>query len=401
MRLLFLICLLIVTIPAYSANQLDKVISTAAEYSRSTDPNKIKIETCYINDCVKLARILYKQKEYTFALQFFERAHELDDKNKAPLSSLSTIFRKGLGVDVDLIKADYYAKKRKELTNKDDTDVDINTLLSDANNGNLSAQIELARLYYAGIKVEKDLTEYLKWVTAAAENNSEVWQYALALEFFKMSKGSRVTTDNVFNEKTYRPLYFSWLRKSAKNGYIKAQFQLGKDLIHENDGLTEGLFWLSVASERGHHMATQVLNFYYGQVIKSIIEKSSTSKEYHPESIFGDIINWYKHRANSNDSHAQGFLSGLYDIETLKIYDKEKSNYWKSQYLKTSLNNANNGSHLAMIELAEFFKNKKAPDLEKSLYWYNKALIFKGNNTRQEIQRIEKQLEDELKQLHN
>lgn len=134
-------------------------------------------------------------------------------------------------------------------------------------------------------------------------------------------------------------------------------------------------------------------------MINEIVRNTSKYRNHYPELTVNDIIVWYEHRSRNGDTLAQRSLNRVYGTKSLKtFYDKEKSKYWHNKRISTLIANANKGSHLAMVELAEIYRKGDGEeiDLNKSLYWHEKSSIFKKNNARFEIPRIKKELEKSL-----
>ena len=130
---------------------------------------------------------------------------------------------------------------------------EFSVALEKANAGDPEMEFFVAKCYFNGIYVTKNLSEYIKWIQKAAEHDHRQAQYILGLSY-ETGLGLRKNLKSAFY----------WFLKSANNGYVDAQFKMGCILLespYEKD--KERAFeWLLLASKNGHEKAKYMLEYY-------------------------------------------------------------------------------------------------------------------------------------------
>lgn len=143
---------------------------------------------------------------------------------------------------------------------------------------------------------------------------------------------SELDPESIYNIVSVGHLYFDddftkkWLIKSAEQGYVPAQGELGR-ISGRPGNHDESIKWLTMAAENGHLQSQCVLGLIYeGEMYK----------------------------------------------EDGKYIDLEKSIYWHNKAAKQNMANS-------QYELAEFYYNGKgtAVDYDKAFYWLEKATTQK------------------------
>ena len=86
----------------------------------------------------------------------------------------------------------------------------VNTLIEIAEQGNTDMQIRLAKHYYEGNGVPRDIDEAMKWLQMAAEQGVVSAQYNLA-QCYRENKNNPAEA-------------VKWYRKAAEQGDAKAQY---------------------------------------------------------------------------------------------------------------------------------------------------------------------------------
>lgn len=125
--------------------------------------------------------------------------------------------------------------------------------LKAAQEGDVGAQLAVARMYDDGEGVEKDDVESVKWVRKVAEGGHVKAQLLMAAAYL-MGKG--VGPDPAQAAK--------WMRRAAEAGNGEAQWLLGRMLL-EGHGVAkdeeEATIWLRKAAEQGNSRAAEKLKF--------------------------------------------------------------------------------------------------------------------------------------------
>lgn len=142
----------------------------------------------------------FQQRDYKKALEVWTELAEQGDESAQ--INLANMYAKGLGTKKDRAQAIKWLEKA-------------------ADQGNLEAMFDLGQIYgtqYGDIKADHELS--LNWYQKAAEKGYATAQYAVAVKYFK---GEGVTTDYV--------TAYAWMDVSVGNGYKPAESY--RDLIGE------------------------------------------------------------------------------------------------------------------------------------------------------------------------
>ena len=152
--------------------------------------------------------------DYSAAADWYRKAAE---KGFAPAEfSLGLCYVHGKGVPQDFDKALGWYQKAAEQKNSD-------------------AMLNLAFLYHNGQGVPKDEKRSFDYVRQAAEAGSADAQFQLGMDYFNGENG--LQSDNDLARK--------WLRRSAEQGHVAAQFNYAMLLKAEP---SEVYFWLGLAT---------------------------------------------------------------------------------------------------------------------------------------------------------
>lgn len=183
--------------------------------------------------------------------------------------------------------------------------VDIQTLKTQARQGNADAQWELGICYHDGIIVAKNLPEAVKWYRKAAAQGNVKAQVLLGACY---CEGEGVT-------KNY-PEAVKWYRKAAEQGLAEAQMLLGicyYDGVGVTKNYPEAVKWLRKAAEQGLAEAQRLLGVCY--------TKGEGVAQNAPEA-----IKWLRKAAEQGDAYAKQvlveFLKNLLIYEARAVYQK-------------------------------------------------------------------------------
>ncbi len=102
-----------------------------------------------------------------------------------------------------------------------DAKVALEEALTNANQGDVPAQLQVAHIYARGIQVNQDLTQAARWFTTAAQAGDAAAQTELA---FMLYNGRGVELDRV--------QAMSWFQQAATGNNPEAQFALGQIHAH-------------------------------------------------------------------------------------------------------------------------------------------------------------------------
>jgi hypothetical protein len=155
-----------------------------------------------------------------------------------------------------------------------------------AGRGDVTAEFELARIYYEGKGVPRDYGEAIRWYGKAADHGYTKAQFNLGNLYYR---GQGV------------PRAVRWYRRAADQGYYLAQQALG-DMYAKGQGVpqddTEAVVWYRKAAEQGDAVGQRSLGYMYASgrgVPQDRIEA-------------GD---WYRKAADQGDAYAKRALESL------------------------------------------------------------------------------------------
>lgn len=161
-----------------------------------------------------------------------------------------------------------------------------------AEDGNLEAQVDLARAYLNGSGVAKDRSKALFWYSKAAAGNDPEAQTGLGWLY---ENGAGV-------QKDYKTA-FGWYKRAAEQGYGHAQRPLGKFYelgLGVGKDLAQAVFWYRKAAEQGISRAQANLGVLYenGQGV---------ARDY------GQAVFWYRKSVESGYPRGQYLLGRMYE----------------------------------------------------------------------------------------
>jgi len=148
------------------------------------------------------------------------------------LSVLGELYQKGIGVEQNMTTAyRYYVKAAASQDKRALSQVPVIKKIAmvwdPAYKGDAKAQHLLARYYYSGIGIEKDLKKTEEWLLKSANQGYADAQYDLAILY---SAGEK-SEDNA-------RVIASWLQKASASGHIKAMVKLGQK-YYTGEGVKE------------------------------------------------------------------------------------------------------------------------------------------------------------------
>ncbi len=209
---------------------------------------------------------------------------------------------------------------------------EISRLQTEAQSGNLDAQLKLARAYDRGNGVSKNDQEALKWYRSAAEHGNPEAQENLGVIYLA---GEIVKQD--------KHEAFAWFQKSARQGNADAMYDLGAayyngDGIETNDTLS--FAWFTLAKEAGDKQAagavqraeSELKAWKITQSFKLIAEMYDKGVDL-PENQ-KEASHWWLKAADAGDHDAQSAI-GIRLAEGRGIpQDAEKARYFCTESAK-------------------------------------------------------------------
>lgn len=277
-----------------------------------------------------------------------------------------------------------------------------------AQNGNVTAQLEIGKRFYEGKGIEPDGEEAVKWFNAAASQGNAEAMYMLGECYASSSnyiEGAYIghmlgeTDDEIqidLNEKkalkwferaaeqgntaakfrlaefyeygkgteTNKELAMIWCRRAARDGYAEAQYHLAHcyffgEGIEENK--TEAIKWYKKAAEQGHDWSQYALGNYYFR---------------YPDIDVNDVkeaVKWYKlaaaHKDGCANTSAQYALGDVYSFGCFIKPDNNEALKW----YKTA---ADNGYFIAQEKMGEIYLKGELgvkKDFHEAQKWYDEA----------------------------
>jgi TPR repeat protein len=165
--------------------------------------------------------------------------------------------------------------------------------------GNSLAQFKCAVMYMSGTVVNKDYSQYEKWLRKSADGGCPAAEYILGESLFTGSAPFQKNQSD--GEK--------WIRKAAENDYVEAQWRLGTCLMTGRGVIqdsTEAVKWWNRAAEHGYANAQNDLGY--------ALETSAAG-----EMDLVEACKWDKLAAN------QGLSTAILNLERVqtKLSDKQ------------------------------------------------------------------------------
>lgn len=223
---------------------------------------------------------------------------------------------------------------------------DISVTKAKAEQGDATAQYNLAVMYELGDGVFKNHEEALHWYKNAAEQGLANAQHNLALMYYH-GKGTALNKQEAF----------SWFMRAANLGNSAAQYNVGM-MYQLGDGVTangyEAQQWyrkaLSAGENNPHALYNLGLLYYTGEGVaknnqeafswfSQAAELGHTKAQFNLGAMYeqGDIgnmpqpaqaINWYQQAAQADHANAQFNLGRLLLDETLVTKDPLAAQAW-------------------------------------------------------------------------
>lgn len=177
---------------------------------------------------------LMEKKEYGEAYDVFVSAAE---KGLAVAQSkLGFMYAEGLGVTLDFEKSEHWYRMA-------------------ANQGDIDAMVSLGTMYYSGVEeygIHKDFNTAFHYYQNAAYNGDAAAQFYLACMYLK-GEGTEKNLEAAF----------IWTEKSAEQGFVLAQNDLGRAYEQMKQDYNKAIEWYKKAAAQGYQDAQQNLDRLY------------------------------------------------------------------------------------------------------------------------------------------
>lgn len=175
-----------------------------------------------------------EKKEYGEAYDAFVSAAE---KGLASAQSvLGYMYAEGWGVTLDPLKSEHWYRMA-------------------ANQGDIDAMVSLGTMYYSGVEdygIHKDFNKAFHYYQNAAYNGDAAAQFYLACMYLK-GEGTEKNLEAAF----------IWTEKSAKQGFVLAQNDLGRAYEQMKQDYNKAIEWYKKAAAQGYQDAQQNLDRLY------------------------------------------------------------------------------------------------------------------------------------------
>jgi hypothetical protein len=160
-----------------------------------------------------------------------------------------------------------------------------------AGRGDVTAEFELARIYYEGKGVPRDYGEAIRWYGKAADHGYTKAQFNLGNLYYR---GQGVPRD--YSEA------IRWYRRAADQGDVKGQDALGY-AYYNGEGVpqeySEAVRWYRRAADQGYYLAQQALGDMYAK--GQGVPQDDT-----------EAVVWYRKAAEQGDAVGQRSLGYMY-----------------------------------------------------------------------------------------
>ena len=228
---------------------------------------------------------------------------------------------------------------------------------SQAEEGDLFAQLELARIYKNRSGAGKNLAEAKKWFKKSAEQG-----YWLAMNYLG---------EVCYFEENDKENAVAWYIKAAEQGYAIAQKHLG-DCYYFGEGVEEdedkAAYWYKKAAEQGNEDAKKNLKKYFSNnVSKKDIEESEYLLNKNSEDI-GENESSLNQNLEDADADMQFNIGNCYYFGDGVEENLEKAVYWYSKAAEQG-----NAEAQCCLGNCYYLGEGVEEDQRKAVYWYRKA----------------------------
>jgi len=198
---------------------------------------------------------------------------------------------------------------KDKLPNKQSTDPDIekfNKYKQAADNGDIEAQFELARMYHKGIGTEKNHKKAVKLFQHLAEQGHAGAQNGLGCMY------SMGLVDDMYDKQANDRKVFEWFHKSAEQGWGLGQCNLAKGYLY-GEGVAKdhqaAAFWLEKAINN-KNINNGEPEYLIGFMFQNGYISSDYTKEYNDSEAVEFFIN----------SASKGYVLGQYSLGYMYFY---------------------------------------------------------------------------------
>ena len=285
----------------------EKGYGVKQDISKSIALYEQSVDLGYKDACFSIARIYETGKNVPIdlgkAITWYTKGTEMGDADSA--CNLAFCYYNGKGIAQDIEKAkelflkysEYNTEIQKNLgviyykgtpSCKPDEEKAINWFTQAANNGNIQSMLHLGKIYK-----KNNIEEAMKWYKKAAtlDDKKGAYTYAFHLYQYKID----------WNES------FTWMKLSAENKHVSAQFLLGlfyKCGIGTPVNHEKAFYWFNLAAENGYEQSYSHIGRYYldGRIVKTNYENAAL---------------WFEKAITSQNENVRG--EALYDYGVLYL----------------------------------------------------------------------------------
>ena len=245
--------------------------------------------------------------------------------------------------------------------------LNIAVILTNAQNGDVSAELSLGWAYMKGEGVKKDHDEATKWYVkvfnqeyraSVVTNNPTSWWPSSLERVRKIAEAgdidAQLTLGPMFGDKDHGEAE-KWFRQLAGQNNLEAQYKLA-ELIKVYGTTADALEWYRKSAEGGYLPAQKELGSMYESGFDIPKDEAESAK-------------WYNMAAEQGDPLAQWRMGGAYEFGQGVAKSKSEAFAW---YLKS----AQQGFPLGQFYMGLLYDDRGtgwARDYDQAITWYRRA----------------------------
>ncbi|MDR0273562.1 MAG: hypothetical protein LBI27_09635 [Clostridiales bacterium] len=302
--------------------KLNAIKQEAAEESVQVEQirNEAEIVTANIRQASESADLSNKKEKEKISTTFTNEINDMSEKLSKNFAKAEKMFYDITipASKVDLQKKNNLLQKLKEMTNfaaealahinnfvidsneeREEKKKQKNSLLQEAQTGNSIAQFNLSMLHLA----DKEFSDFAEWIEKSAQNGYVTAQRQLGICYM----------DGIYSFAKNHEKSIVWFEKAGEQGDVDSQYDLG---CFNNSDKERAIYWFEKAAVSNHAEARYKLGILYG-------EKSNEQKKLH----------WLEKAGNQGHAEALFALALHYEKTEplkafelfLKVYDKNKN----------------------------------------------------------------------------
>lgn len=233
-----------------------------------------------------------------------------------------------------------------------------------AQNGNVTAQLEIGKRFYEGKGIEPDGEEAVKWFNAAASQGNAEAMYMLGECYYSETSFPIGGELDEKSKENYNKAFDSFVN-AVILGNTAAKYRMGYCYEYgkgTKEDIKEAVIWYRRAAQDGYAKAQNKLGDCY------MNGRGVTSKNYI------EALKWYKKAAEQGDEDAQLTLGNYYRRDYNDDHDIHEAIKW---YKLVAMNEKSTMRNIAQSNLGDIYSDGYyiTPDNKEAFKWYKMAAI--------------------------